>query len=386
MTPIPLITGTGLATALGNTLDATWHALCAGKAITSLGRVPGIEPHGEPRVNVLALRVAHEAIARAGWDAHALASAALIVGTSKGACDDWIERWGSSFEESPGRSLDCVHDKWGLSQSRGFGLGETATALAGRLGIAGPRMTLSAACASGLHALIHASMMIRAGRVARALVVGCESSLHPLFLASFRRLGVLAPDGHGCRPFDQSRAGFVVSEAAAAICLESAEGPKRSHERSVAVEGYALGADATHLTHADPSGAVLRALLARVFDGRKLDLIHAHGTGTIANDPVELAAIESCLSNTCPIPPSLYSHKGALGHSLGAAGLVSVALNCAMHSNGRVLPNVRTADALPHQSVTISQTIARRPISRSAAIAAGFGGSIAAVTLHTQEW
>ena len=84
-------------------------------------------------------------------------------------------------------------------------------------------MTLSAACASGIYALIRAVMMIQAGEVQRAIVVASESSLHALFTASFARLGVLAPPGYGCRPFDRQRQGFVISEAAAAVCLEAPE-------------------------------------------------------------------------------------------------------------------------------------------------------------------
>src|SRR5205823_525501 len=92
-------------------------------------------------------------------------------------------------------------------------------------------------------------------------------------------------------------------------------------------------------------GQPLRHCLARVAGGGVIDFVHAHGTATEANDPIELAAIESIL------PPgervSVYSHKGALGHSLGAAGLVSVVINCIAHQRGIVPPNVRTTSPLP---------------------------------------
>ena len=105
---------------------------------------------------------------------------------------------------------------------------------------------------SGLHALIHATMLIQSGRVKRALVVAAEASVHPLFVGSFRRLGVLPPEGFGCRPFDQDRAGFLMSESAAAVCLEADE-IHPSRRRGVApVDRFALGGDATHLTGVDP--------------------------------------------------------------------------------------------------------------------------------------
>jgi len=144
-----------------------------------------------------------------------------------------------------------------------------------------------------------------------------------------------------------------------------------------------MGGDACHLTAGDPDGLTLGRMLNRVIDGRPIDLIHAHGTGTIANDPVELAAIERALPSGCEKLPSLYSHKGALGHSLGAAGLVSVVINCLCHREGIVPPNVATRNPLPTRNVTIRSDLQRRSIRRSAAIAAGFGGAIAAVTLSS---
>jgi 3-oxoacyl-[acyl-carrier-protein] synthase II len=264
------------------------------------------------------------------------------------------------------------------------GLGDIAAAVAREWCLGGPRLTVSAACASGIHALIRAAMMIRAGEVRQALVVATEASVHPLFLGSFQRLGVLAKPGAGCRPFDRGRDGFLMSEAAAAVLLEAAdaENSQSSPAADIVLDRFALAGDATHLTGGDPDARTLRHLLARVIDGRPVDLVHAHGTGTPLNDEAELAAIESAVG---PIdhaaPPSVYSHKGALGHSLGAAGLVSVVLNCQAHATGVVPPNVQTRDPLPTTRVTLSPAPVRRAVRRSVAVAAGFGGAMAAVSL-----
>lgn len=414
--PIPSIIGVGLATPLGNDCRTTWDALCAGRAIADHARVAGIAGGEEPRVNALALRVAREAIAGSGWTAAQAQSAALIVGTSKGAADDWLgEKWGNLPAGGP---------------SIVTGLADIARAVAAALQLGGPRLTYSGACASGLLALIRAAMMIRAGETRRAIVVAAESSLHPLFIGSFQRLGVLAPPAHGCRPFDRDRAGFLISEAAAAICLEALDSQHESPAPFAIVEKFAMAADAFHLTSGDPKGGELRRALARVIDRRPVELIHAHGTGTLANDPVELAAIEQTLAEQndseprlsrsrlgaadvggaakpqaageCdPFPlepcneriapgaskasaataPDLYSHKGALGHSLGAAGLVAVAINCMMHRHGIVPPNVRTTNPMSTTAVFIDPQMHRRLIRRSLAISAGFGGAIAAVAL-----
>ena len=253
----------------------------------------------------------------------------------------------------------------------------------------GPRLTISTACASGLHALIRGAMLLGEG-VDRVLVVAAESSLHPLFLGSFTRLGVLAPPEIGCRPFDVNRRGFLVSEAAAAVCLERRTG-------GIQIERFAMLADATHLTRGDETGRMLRRLLSTAIGSRPLDLIHAHGTGTKANDETELTAIQSALAadfpphpllncSTAPLlsrqQPILYSHKGALGHTLGAAGLISVVLNCQCHTHACIPGNVRTSEPLPMPGLRFSQSILERRISRSVVIASGFGGAGAAVTLN----
>src|SRR6185437_6202942 len=105
---------------------------------------------------------------------------------------------------------------------------------------------------------------------------------------------------------------------------------KQPAEAGIAIDRFALGSDATHLTGMDPKGQSLRHVLGSCIDDRPVDLIHGHGTGTELNDFIELAALDD-LAAGGPAPASVYSHKGALGHSLGAAGLVSVVLNVMSH-------------------------------------------------------
>jgi 3-oxoacyl-(acyl-carrier-protein) synthase len=255
--------------------------------------------------------------------------------------------------------------------------------MAADLARGGMRLTYSGACASGLIALIRAAMMIEAGEAERVLVVAAEASVHPLFLATFKRLGVLARPGDGCKPFDRARTGFLMSEAAAAVCLEARRGDAASGGLKIAIDRYAFAGDAKHLTAGDPNGRVLRHLINKVNPVGGVDLVHAHGTGTVANDPVELAAIESELGQGGIDTPCLYSHKGALGHSLGASGLVSVVLNVLAHRRGQVPGNVRTTEPLPTGRVLIGRTAVGRPIRRSIALASGFGGATAAVSLKT---
>ena len=150
----------------------------------------------------------------------------------------------------------------------------------------------------------------------------------------------------------------------------------------VAIDRYSVGGDAFHLTGGDPDGRTLRTLLQRVIGNEPVDLVHAHGTGTVVNDPVELAAIEASIPPGCD-PPSVYSHKGAMGHSLGAAGLVAVVINFLCHRRGVVPPNVQTREALGVGRVRLDRRMVRREVRRSVAVAAGFGGATAVVGLKT---
>jgi 3-oxoacyl-[acyl-carrier-protein] synthase II len=381
------IAGTGLITPLGASVAHTWRAMLDGQFIRDHARVdfalpvlretgsvrplsqpsPGMPAEGENRVTRLAVAAARQALSDARWGADGLhdPQTALVVGTSKGPIESWLT---APPAQPIGR---CVSPADSC-----FGLAELGAQLALEIGFgAGPRATLSGACASGIHALVHAILLMRSGAARRALVVAAEASVHPLFVGSFKRLGVLPAEGTGCRPFDESRGGFLVSEAAAALCVEIEPAERTGR---ILIDRFSLGADATHLTAPDPRGRALKHILSRVIDSRPIDLVHAHATGTALADPVELAAIESVVGES---RPNVWSHKGALGHSLGAAGLVSVVLNCMSHATGIVPPNVQTRRPIPASRVRISNEPVHRPIRRSVAIASGFGGAMGAVSL-----
>lgn len=378
---LAVITGVGLLTPLGTTAQETWRALLDGQFITDHTRAAREFDRCAPRVIQMARRAADEAIRNASWSNAQADDIATIVGTSKGSIESWLPP-AVGIRHMP----NSPYVTGGLHP---IGLADIAAAIAPG---GGPRLTLSGACASGLLALIRAAMLIESGEANRVLVVAAEASVHPLFLGSFQRLGVLAKPEFGCRPFDQSRDGFLMSEAAAAICLESSSKDDGAdilgwHDRAqstvgpvVAIDHYAQGADASHLTSADPTGRVLRHLINKVTQNRPVDLIHAHGTGTIANDPIELAAIESVFENASQAP-CLYSHKGALGHSLGAAGLISVVLNVLAHRDHCVPGNIRTTRPLSTRHVSVHPATRQTPIHRSLALAAGFGGATAAISL-----
>jgi 3-oxoacyl-[acyl-carrier-protein] synthase II len=353
------ILGIGLITAQASGIDSNWTALLDGKILSDHGGAV-IPRNEQTRVAQLAKIAAIEAIADAGWDDHVIRHprTALVIGTSKGPVDDWL----------------AARDR-GETADTHCGIAGLASSLSNRLGLTGVRETWSAACASGLYALWQAQNLLRRGVCDRAIVVAAESSLHPLFIATFDRLGVLAKPGYGCRPFDETRDGFVMSEAAAAVCLGLTP-----YQCPLRLEHVAVASDAYHITGVDPSGEALRHVIRQAAGDAAIDFVHAHGTATQANDPAELAAIEAVVGQ---YRPHVFSHKAAFGHTQGAAGLIGVVCNAQAHRRGQVPPNSATRQPIAHTTVVLNATPADRSVRESLVLAAGFGGSIAAARLSS---
>jgi len=354
------ITGISAVTPLGLNLDTTWPRLLAGERIVDHTRLVGIKKITSRRVSDLAILAATDAIQNANWGREILQSAqtALLIGTSKGPVDAWLVN---------GEISDAAGS---------FGLHQVAHDVASYFQFgSGPCLTLANACSSGLHAIVRGAMLIAENRVSRALVVSAESSMHPLFIASFDRLGVLARPGIGCRPFCEDREGFVLAESAAAICLERCDAGRAS----VTIKRLAVASDATHLVAIDAQSRALQHVLTLLKSDQPPDVVHAHGTGTKLNDAQELAAIEAIVQ-----PEYVYSHKGALGHSLGAAGLLALALSVQMHRTSTIPPHVPNIPILPSHRAILSPHAVSHHVKQTITLATGFGGGIAGVRLSSE--
>jgi len=376
---VPVIAGVGLVSPLGDCLDTTWQALLAGRYITDHSPAQFADEPGAPRIVHLAVAAAKEAMRSAGGAASGTAArnAAVIIGTSKGPAQRWISPRSTQISIANITAGRC-------GRVDVAGLGEIAAAVAHELDLSGPRLTYSSACASGLHALIRGAMMIIDGDVDAALIVGAESSLQEIFLASFQRLGLLADPKIGCRPMDEFRDGLLVSEAAAAVWMVRSDSVDiASVRRPIIVESMFMGSDGHHLTGVDPAGMALRRLIDPTLGESGVDLVHAHATGTRANDAVELDAIDEAL--VCRGCKAIaYSHKGALGHSLGASGMVSTVLAVKSYQTGIVPGNIRTDHPLPSRNLRILQQPIHATIARTLILAAGFGGPVATVCLKSR--
>ncbi|MFU8779689.1 MAG: beta-ketoacyl-[acyl-carrier-protein] synthase family protein [Kiritimatiellia bacterium] len=202
--------------------------------------------------------------------------------------------------------------------------------LAIRFGFEGPNFVISAACASSTVALGYAFRMIRCGYWDQALCVGADTIFSPFTLAAWDNLGVMsrsADPAAACRPFDAKRDGCIIGEGAAAIFLESADSA-RNRNASIRAEicGYGESSDALHITTPDAQGqtkAMQDALADAQIVPADLGWVHAHGTGTIANDQVECASLLATLGTAAAAVP-VTSLKPYYGHMIGASGTMDL--------------------------------------------------------------
>jgi 3-oxoacyl-[acyl-carrier-protein] synthase II len=228
-------------------------------------------------------------------------------------------------------------------------------------------MNLSSACATGLQSVMAAAEWLREGRCDAVLAGASESSLHPLYLSGFSRMGVLSGTGR-VRPFDSGRDGFVIGEGAAVFVLER-ESAARARAARVygALAGWDFSSDASHATRFNSGGEKIAASLTRAL-GRAgegpeaVDYLSAHGTATPANDPLEVQALRRVFGG---LRPRVSSTKAATGHLLGRA--LPPTLNLADPLAGDI-------DFLPKPLV--------RPSRVAATLSFGFGGSLAAAVVR----
>ena len=191
------------------------------------------------------------------------------------------------------------------------------------LGITGPVLNISTACASGTHAIGMAFHMVRSGMVSAAITGGHEAPLTFGFLRAWDSMRVVSPTQ--CRPFSADRDGMTLGEGSAMLVIETLESAQARNAPIYAeIIGFGMSADAHHITQPAPEGAATamrKALADASATPEEVTYINAHGTGTQANDTTEAAAIHQLFgSRAHQIPIS--STKGLHGHSIGATGAI----------------------------------------------------------------
>lgn len=249
--------------------------------------------------------------------------------------------------------------------------------VAERLGIAGPQSVTSVACASSAKVFATAARAINAGLI-DAAVVGGVDSLCLTTLYGFSSLELLSTDI--CRPYDQSRNGISISEAAAFALLEKPGASRLGAKATPLLAGFGESSDAHHMSTPHPEGAgagrAMRDALKRAdLDASQIDYINLHGTATPSNDSSEDAAVHAVFGDQTPVS----STKGAHGHTLGAAGALEAAI-CIIALRDGLMPaglNVQALDPdLKCQFLTTArQSLLHAVMSNSF----GFGGANASL-------
>jgi 3-oxoacyl-[acyl-carrier-protein] synthase II len=367
-----VVTGLGLVTPVGNTVEAAWSALMRGESgvdyikrfdtekfsVKFAAEVKNFDPFDfldkkEARrmgaFTHYAIAASDEAIKDSGLKIDD--SNAEMVGTyiSSGIGDFW--------------AIEREHDKFlsgGPDRVSPFFIPQSIVNLASgnvsiRHGAKGPNTATATACAAGAHAIGDSFRIIAYGDADVMICGGAESAITPMSVSGFTAMRAMSTRNddpkHASRPFDKTRDGFVIGEGAGLVILEELEFAKARGARIYAeIVGYAMTGDAFHITAPDETGSgprrvMLKALKDAGIQPEQIGYINAHGTSTPYNDRFETMAIKQAFGDYAyKIPVS--STKSMTGHALGAAGGIEAVISILAIKN-EILPpttNYQTPD------------------------------------------
>ncbi|MDP9082284.1 MAG: beta-ketoacyl-[acyl-carrier-protein] synthase family protein [Pseudomonadota bacterium] len=345
------ITGLGVIAPLGNSAEALFSAITAGRsAIRRLTLARGQRlrsPIGAPvdfdgaayfspvrlrmmdRVSQLASVAADQAIAdaRLTFSNESREHCGISVGTSMGGVETTDEAYHNLYGERSDR-VQPFSVLAAMSNAPAAWIGIDH-------GLMGPNLTYSTACSSSAVALGEAARRIGCGDADVMLAGGCEAPLTFGVLRAWEAMRTLAtPDpidpATSCRPFSQNRSGLVIGEGAAFVVLEEWEHARgRGAHIHAEFSGYGLTSDVAHITRPTVEGqasAMRAALRSAELDPAAIDYINAHGTATSQNDAVETAAIKEVFGGRAHSIP-ISSTKSAHAHLLGAAGALEFVIS-----------------------------------------------------------
>ena len=404
-----VITGLGMVTPVGNGKDATWSSLKAGKC--GIGRITKFDPsrctcqvagelkdfdaylaekgyvdrkaarHMDP-FSIYGVAAAVEAWKDAGFtdeNKPDMDRVATIIGNGIGGMKTNGESWKTLFDRGPDRLSPLAIPELIANE----GAGNISMAL----GAKGPAQVVVTACASSTDAIGVALDLLRAGRADIVISGGTEATIDEFAVGGFMKMRALATQFNDCpekssRPFNADRNGFVMSEGAAMLILETEEHAKaRGAKIYCELAGYGATSDAYHITAPDPSGAgAVKAIKlalkdAGVEDLSTVDYINAHGTSTSLNDIMETKAFKEVFGEEHAKKINVSSTKSMTGHLLGAAGALEAAV-CAMAIDEKFVPptiNYENPDPECDLNYTPNAGV-ERDIRVAVSTSLGFGG------------
>lgn len=352
MTRRVVVTGVGLITPIGNSVEETWAGLMSGRSgadaikkfdtekfsvkfacevkdFDPLKFIPKKEARKMGAFIHYAIAAAIEALADSKLPLDAAGKfpndIADNVGTyiSSGIGDFWaIEREHSKLLDG---GPDRVSPFFIVSAIVNLAAGQVSI----RFGAKGPNSATATACSAGAHAIGDSFKIIQRGDADVMICGGAESAITPMSVAGFASMRALSTRNddpqHASRPFERDRDGFVIGEGAGIMILEELEFAKRRGARIYAeVVGYGMSADAFHLTMPDETGSgAFRVMQKTLKDAgvrpEQVGYINAHGTSTPYNDKFETVAIKRAFGEHA-YKLAVSSTKSMTGHLLGAAG------------------------------------------------------------------
>ncbi|MCD6232332.1 beta-ketoacyl-ACP synthase II [Candidatus Aerophobetes bacterium] len=260
------------------------------------------------------------------------------------------------------------------------------------LGLKGNSATVSGGCTAGAIAIIYALNEIKNGKTDLMLAGGADATVISLFIAAMSKVNAMSRRNDeprkASRPFDKKRDGFVVGEGGCVLVLEELNHAlKREAHIYGEISGVGITSSAYHMTFPEPSGEqAIRAMRLALRDAKippeKVDYINAHGSSTIANDPIETKAIKSVFG------PHAYnlavsSTKSMHGHLMGATGAIEVAASLLAIENNLIPPTINyeypdpecDLDYVPNQA-----RVSRVNVALSNSF--GFGGKNAVIVVQ----
>jgi 3-oxoacyl-[acyl-carrier-protein] synthase II len=396
-----VVTGVGALTPLGLDMPTTWENLINGKSgigrITLFdpepletkiaGEVKGFEPtdyinrkdaRRMDRFAQLSVAASREAVENSGLKIELLNhdNIAVVVGSGIGGLTTLFEQTKILLENGPSRMSPFMVPMM-ISDMAGA---QVSIAL----GLKGPNLCTTSACSSSSDAIGVAYEVIKRGDAEAAITGGSEAIVNMLGICAFNALKALStkndtPEQASC-PFDKERDGFIISEGACLLVLESLEHAKKRGANILAeVIAYGASADAYHITQPDNNGdgaarAMQLALKKAGITPSDIDYINAHGTSTAANDKMETKAIKTVFGEEAYSVP-ISSTKSMIGHLIGAAGAVEAAICTMIINNGIVPPTINLNHPDPDCDLDYVPNVARKVDVRTTLSSSfGFGG------------
>jgi 3-oxoacyl-[acyl-carrier-protein] synthase II len=393
-----VVTGIGPVTPVGIGVDDFWTGLVNGRngvrtitrfpiddlPVTVAGEVDGFEPSDfldlketrrTDRFTQFGVAAAKLAWADAGDPEVVAERGGVIFATGIGGIDTLLKQYDILREKGPGRVSPFMVPMLMANAPAGH--------IAMTFGLTGANFATISACSSSNHAIFEAMRLLREGTLDLCIAGGSESATSRITVAAFAQMTALTknPDPEwASRPFDAKRDGFVLSEGACALIMETEEHARARGARIYCeVAGAGASDDAFHITAPDPkgSGAALAMRWALADAGEEptaVDYINAHGTSTPLNDASEAVAIAAVLGDHARTV-AVSSTKSMTGHQMGAAGAVEGAA-CALAIDRHVIPptiHYATPDADIELDVT--PNMARElDVSLALSNSFGFGG------------